>query len=123
MRRTGIFLAVILTAGLVAACAPPNTGISGSVDVGPACPQGASVDCPKPLPVRVAVADERGDPLTSVSPSAEGIFKIDLAPGTYIVQALRGSGLEPQNMGAPVVVKVIAGRYSQVKLAFSGPSR
>jgi hypothetical protein len=117
MRRAAVII-IILSAALLAACAPPNTGVNGAVNVGPACP--ANTSCPPDKgPVTINVANALGDPVTSVTADSQGTFKIPLSPGTYIVQPSRGSGIGPGNIGPPVVIDVVQGRYTLVKLSIS----
>jgi hypothetical protein len=121
-RRFAAF-AGLLTVTLMAACAPPNTGITGNIDTGPACTPGGKVDCPKVEPVTVLISNERGDPVANVTANDQGHFIVALRSGTYIVQARRGSSQAPKDTSKPVIVQVNTGNFTLVRLTLSGAAR
>jgi len=109
MRGSVVFAGVILLAGCgeqdsVGDAEPAGSGVSGLVHLGPQCPV-ESVDDPcedQPAAnVPVAVFEQQpGDSYTAAREVAsgrtddEGAFRIDVAPGTYIVTAEAGMSCE-----------------------------
>jgi len=86
-------LSVVLAAG----CAPPATyqsGITGTVLAGPACPGPARSDSPcpdRPVAVQLVFLKD-GARVASVSSLADGRFRVDLPAGRYTIRG-EGSGL------------------------------
>ena len=89
-----VLLITTLTAFALASCSigggtgDGTTGIRGSVVLGPTCPvELANSPCPPaPYAARITVK-QGGDAIASYDTSPGGTFHIQLAPGTYTVEA------------------------------------
>lgn len=82
-----------------------ETGISGTVLAGPACPGPVRADSPcpdKPVSVPLAVLDVAGRTVATTKSDGNGRFRVAVASGTYTV-----SGTEPQSLPAVKPTKVI----------------
>lgn len=126
MSRLFVNLTGIIIAIAVAACGasggtqppPANTGITGQVLLGPMCPVQTEYDpCPdQPIEAKVKVLNQIDEEVANVQTDKEGRFTVDLPPGTYsLVPDVGGGGLG-FTFGKPMVVDVIAGRYTEITL-------
>lgn len=131
MRRS---VRVLLTAGivLVAACSggdsPPavtgDSGIEGTVTIGPTCPvvtPDANCD-DRPFAAELVIVERGTQRLVARTRSgADGRFRVALAPGEYtILPATRGSG---PPIGAPVDATVRRGAFTTVTVTFDSGIR
>jgi hypothetical protein len=67
---------------------PPNTGIAGTVTLGPMCPvMRADQPCPdQPYEATVTIMESSsGQQVAQAHSDAQGFFQIALMPGTYIL--------------------------------------
>lgn len=115
-RRPAIAL---LIAVLLAGCrhaAPPGTGISGVVMLGPTCPvENVESPCPdRPFQGDVLATASDGS-TTRISTDAQGRFTMNLRAGTYVVIAVSPSGGGPPTP-VPQTVQVRTGSYTRVTL-------
>ena len=77
---------------------PPNeSGIRGTVTIGPMCPVlQKGVPCPDlPFSAKIVIEDEAGVEIASVVSGDDGMFQIELDPGSYVLVP------ESPNPGAP----------------------
>lgn len=102
-----------------------KSGIEGRIVIGPACPV---VEPDRPCPDKVYRAEltvrhaETGDVAGVVAGDAEGYFRIDLPPGSYVVDpGVPRLVTEPR--AEPVAVEVRAGQYAQVVVRFDSGVR
>jgi len=91
MRRLLVWMLGALLASGCVASGNPSSGLTGTVLAGPACPGPARVGSPCPdRPVAVQLAFLRdGAQVATASSSPDGRFRVDLAPGRYVI---RGAG-------------------------------
>jgi hypothetical protein len=96
-----------------------ESGIEGSVTIGPNCPGPAkpgSNDCAsKPYQASFSVLSETNTPITQLQTDEMGHFHIDLAPGTYILHP-ESENTFPRASDQTVTVE--KGKYTQVDIMF-----
>jgi Prealbumin-like fold domain len=119
-QRTGrLPLAVLaLLAILAVACGPDeaasptptvtvvDSGIQGTVLLGPTCPV-QSVDaspCVTPYVAKLVILDSDGNVVTEVSSNPDGTFKVSLPPGDYVIQPMAPDGGIPNATAQSVTV-------------------
>ena len=113
----GLLVLLVFGAVLAAGCAAParaSSGITGTVLAGPACPGPARIGSPcpdRPVAVKLAFISDGGQVANATSAS-DGRFKIDLAPGRYVI---RGTGGLPAVR--QVTVDVRANTYIDVPIS------
>ena len=125
MRRTPtiapylIVIAILVGCGASTPTPPPNTGIIGTITLGPMCPvQQDNQPCPdNPFQATLTLIDERGNKVMTMESDATGNFQANLAPGTYTLHP------EPPQQGlfpiaADQTVTVVAGQYTQVQVVY-----
>lgn len=125
MRMRTTLVTLTLLAGLTTGCGTepppasgPDGGVRGQVHLGPTCPvvqQGVPCDDAPAADVEVTVARQvPGDAYTAGAvvargrTDANGHFRIDVAPGSYVVTAQAGMSCELMD------VTVSAGSYAVV---------
>lgn len=102
-----------------------KSGIAGRVTVGPACPV---VEESKPCPDRPYQAEltirraDSGDIVASVVSDVEGLFRVELPPGSYVVDP-GVPRLVTDPRAEPVTVEVAADRFAQVIVRFDSGVR
>ena len=101
-----------------------DTGIEGTVTIGPMCPVvQEGTPCPdEPYQAEIVVRDENGDEVARFETAEDGTFSINTLPGRYTI--------EPQspNEGAPPQapeqqVEVRAGEYAHVDIQYDSGIR
>ncbi len=132
MTRLAAAIGLVLVLGLfIGACEPPpvdpgatpavESGIRGTVILGPTCPTGSSpgandpVPCLTPYSAQLVVLDEENNVAGRVTSDADGTFELVLAPGKYIVTPLSG---DPYPIAQPISVTVAAGEFVEVQLNY-----
>jgi hypothetical protein len=91
--RAGVWMALVIAGVLVlAACGSPppaDTGVEGVVAIGPTCPVvQVGQDCPdQPYAADLTVANPHGKIIARASADADGLFRIALVPGGYVLEA------------------------------------
>jgi hypothetical protein len=116
-RHSGVKIATIVLALMLAACASEpsmSSGIDGIVLYGPVCPvETVSSPCPdRPYQADVRIVERTsGRTVATVRSGDDGRFRIALEPGEYTLQAVADT---PIGGGKPVDVTVVAGEYVQV---------
>lgn len=92
-------------------------GIEGLVTLGPLCPV-ASPDqpCPdRPYQASINILDREQDQVTRVESDANGVFRVGLEPGLYILVPVNS---DPFPAAAEQVVNVQEGVWSSVTIPF-----
>lgn len=115
----GLIVVLVAGCGPSAASAPPNTGIKGTVTLGPTCPvqQADQPPCVTPMAATLAVTSaDDGSVVARVSSGPDGTFSVDLPPGDYLIVPEPGG--DPFPVGQPVEVTVEAGAYTEVEVAY-----
>ena len=119
MRRLAFVLVVVIGLGACAKTPPrggPNSGIQGTVTVGPHCPVvQAESPCPDtPFAGKVEVS-QGGGVIAQVQVDAQGSYRFALVPGTYVVEPLVGGNGGPPT-ATPQTVVVRDGAFTQADL-------
>ena len=119
MRRLAFALVVVIVIGACAKAAPQggtNSGIQGTITVGPQCPVvQAESPCPDtPFDGKVQVS-QAGSAIAQVQVDAQGSYRIALVPGTYVVEPLVGGNGGPPT-ATPQTVVVRDGAFTQADL-------
>jgi hypothetical protein len=127
MRRLSILLLLVLSATLACgdgAAGDGTSGIEGRVTIGPQCPvMQEGSPCPDvPYVATVRVLRDGATVATGRS-GQDGSFRISVAPGEYVVDAvpLEENGIAMVRVQPRVVVT--AGGYTQVDLSFDSGIR
>lgn len=132
MRKT---FPVFLCLFLLAACAqatqtpsqaptepPAESGIEGQSTIGPACPV-VKIDepCPdQPYQATLSVLDSSGNQVTQFTTDENGQFRINLAPGEYILHAELTSVM-PTAEDVPFTVS--SGQFTTVNIVYDSGIR
>jgi hypothetical protein len=117
-------LQAVVAGSLLTSCGPPASGISGTtvVDVGcPALPV-AETCAVKPLPARISVIDSKGARISVTTSNGRGVFRFELPPGEYDLQASNVTGA-PLPSVPPVHVTVRAGHVTNLVITFDSGVR
>jgi hypothetical protein len=127
MRRLSILLLLVLSATVACgdgAAGDGTSGIEGRVTIGPQCPvMQEGSPCPDvPYVATVRVLRDGATVATGRS-GQDGSFRISVAPGEYVVDAvpLEENGIAMVRVQPRVVVT--AGGYTQVDLSFDSGIR
>lgn len=95
--------------------------LNGTAVAGPTCP--VVTDPPQAgcedrhvEGARLVIVDQAGDAVATVVTGPDGRFQVDLAPGTYQVQAQPVEGL--MHTAAPVTVHVASGESAEVTISY-----
>jgi hypothetical protein len=120
----GIVLAAIALTAVVgcAAQAPTDSGIRGTVRIGPVTPvqrQGEPADAP--FATGVVVRDVSGNVIARTRSAADGSFTVRLVPGSYTVEG--DGGTTPPTPPAPQSVTVRAHEFVTVTLVYDSGIR
>ena len=106
LRLLAVALATMLLA-LMAACSPTDSGVEGHITAGPNCPVvRVDVPCPdRPFQgtLTVLAADGRTR-VAMVSADAAGYYRLNLAPGTYVLHPVSPAIL-PRAADVTIVVR------------------
>jgi hypothetical protein len=101
---------------------PPPSGIKGTVLLGPTCPVEASptdtnpVPCLTPYAATMAVLDNEGVKVATITSGGDGKFQIDLPPGDYVVTPESGTDTYP--IAQPQSVTVATGVYTEIQVNY-----
>jgi hypothetical protein len=123
-----LVVALALLTG-VAACganakAPGDSGIKGRVFIGPMCPVvQEGVPCPDaPFDASIRVRRASGKFVATVRSGRDGRFRINLAPGRYVLEPLSPNGGAPPS-ATPVTVRVRAHEFTRVRITYDSGIR
>lgn len=99
-----------------------DSGIIGRVLIGPTCPvERPGKTCERPYRATITIRRKHTHRLvTRVHSSAQGRFRIALAPGTYL---LRPQNRHPYPRSSPQVVTVSGHRYTAVLISYDSGIR
>jgi hypothetical protein len=122
VRRFPLFVAALLA--LMASCArgsvpaegSTDSGIEGTVLLGPTCPvETIEHPCPdRPLAADVLVSTPSGEHVATVRSGADGRFRVGLAPGTYTLNVGKLRGIQ---FAKPLIVTVPDGGFVEVTVS------
>jgi hypothetical protein len=101
---------------------PTESGIEGQVVIGPICPVAQEgQECPdQPYQALLTVTSSKGERIVQVQTDENGMFKIPLAPGEYVLHPESPNRL-PFASEQSVVVE--AGRFTQVSVTYDSGIR
>jgi hypothetical protein len=127
MARLIVLVLALVTA--VAACGaaakpPADSGIRGRVFIGPQCPVvQEGVPCPDaPYEASIRVRRESGKLVKTVRSGKDGRFRVNLAPGRYVLEPLSPNEGAPPYAG-PVTVRVRAHVFTPVTITYDSGIR
>jgi len=117
-------LAVVVLAGCGAADPPADSGVEGTVSIGPMCPVvQVGQDCPdKPYAAELTVANLHGKILARAAADADGRYRFMLAAGEYILEAHPADN-SPFPMPATLSFTVAQGRWTRLDVALDSGIR
>lgn len=129
MRRLSILLLLVPVLSVTVACAQGaagdgTSGIEGRITIGPQCPvMQVGSPCPDaPYAATVRVLRDGTEVATGRS-DEDGSFRIPVAPGRYVVDAVPLDANGIATAGTQPRVVVSAGRYTRVDLSFDSGIR
>ena len=101
---------------------PTDSGIEGQALIGPVCPVvQAGQDCAdRPYQALLSVTSPTGERVVQVQTDANGMFKIPLAPGEYILHPESPNALP---FASEQTVRVEAGKFTQVLVSYDSGIR
>jgi len=123
-----LLLVTALVASIVAcggpAKAPPDSGIEGQIFIGPLCPVvQEGVPCPdEPYQASIRVRRSSGEVIATLASGEGGRFRINLAPGSYVLEPLSPNEGAPPYAG-PVTVRVRAHAFTRVRITYDSGIR
>jgi hypothetical protein len=118
---------VVLVAALLLGCGsfgatsaptvPLDSGIRGTVQLGPTCPvQDRDVPCVTPYVAVLVILDSDQREVARVSSGVDGAFQVALAPGDYTVTPTPGG--DPFPTAAPQAVTVLPGAFTEIEVNY-----
>lgn len=123
MRNHFIFLILML---FLTACLQPSepldSGVEGTVTVGPMCPvMQEDVPCPnQPYQAVLTVLTPSGKKITQFQTDKQGYFKVELAPGDYVLHPESPNSLP---FAADVPFSVEQHRFTQLEISYDSGIR
>ena len=101
---------------------PTDSGIEGQALIGPVCPVvQAGQDCAdRPYQALLSVTSPTGERVVQVQTDANGMFKIPLAPGEYILHPEAPNALP---FASEQTVRVEEGKYTQIMVNYDSGIR
>jgi len=101
---------------------PTDSGIEGQAWIGPICPVvQAGQECPdQPYQAVLTVNSPTGERIVQVQTDENGVFKIPLAPGEYILHPESPNALP---FASEQIVRVEAGKFTQVLVSYDSGIR
>ena len=125
MRLRSVAAVALAAVFLVGACAgpaataAPDTGVKGTVTLGPTCPveQAGQPPCVTPYVATLVIASAKdGKEVARVTSAADGTFQVALLPGDYVIVPQPGGDNYPT--GQPVAAHVTAGAFTEVAVLY-----
>jgi hypothetical protein len=100
----------------------PNSGIAGTVLYGPTCPvERPGQTCVRPYRATIVIRRKATHKLVArVRSSAQGRFRISLAPGSYLLLPQNG---RPYPRSSPQLVTVRSHHYTHVVISYDSGIR
>jgi len=124
----GVWLAAIVLASVLTACGgggpPPDTGVEGTVTMGPMCPVvQVGQECPDaPYPAKLTVVLASGKIVARALAADDGSYRIALQAGDYLLQAEPPDGGPfPASAGYPF--SVLAGTWTRLDVTLDSGIR
>lgn len=123
MRIRPIFLLFVL---LLTACLQPpqplDSGIEGTVTIGPMCPvMQSSNPCPdQPYQATLTVLTASGKKVFQFQTDENGRFRVDLAPGDYVLHPEAPNGLP---FAADIPFTVNEHKFTQLEISYDSGIR
>lgn len=109
----------MIAIALVTTAAACNSGIRGTITLGPTCPvERRGMICYKPYAGIIDVYGESGRFIKTVRSSADGKFRVSVKPGTYTVKPQPRDPARPYPVGKPVTLIVKPGSYTTVNIQY-----
>lgn len=121
---TLIALAVTVAACGAAPSPPEDSGIDGSVFIGPLCPVvQEGVPCPDaPYEASIRVQNSSGKVVATVRSDKDGRFRLNLRPGAYTLEPLSPNAGAPP-YAAPVTVQINEHVFTPVTITYDSGIR
>jgi hypothetical protein len=119
-----LFALCLCLAGCSQTSPPTDSGIVGQVVIGPTCPvEMPGLDCAdKPYQATLTVLTPSGDKITRFTTDEEGQFRVNLAPGQYILHPE-----SPDDMGLPYGIEqtftVEEGQFTELLVTYDSGIR
>jgi hypothetical protein len=116
-------LALVLAANPACGKQPPvNSGIEGEVSVGPISPVSRPGEVnSRPFAADIIVRRATDNHVAVEFRSAEdGTFRVELPPGTYLVEPQKGN---PLPIASSQEVRVVAGRFTRIHVDYDSGIR
>ncbi len=101
-----------------------DTGIRGTVILGPTCPveEAGQSPCLTPLAAELVVRSKDGSTeVARVASGADGRFELALPPGDYVIWPEPGENGFP--VAQPLDVSVVAGNFSELEINYDSGIR
>ena len=101
------------------------SGIKGMVTIGPTCPESRDAeDCERePYEAKLIITNlETGEEAARVQSAKDGIFRVELAPGEYVVGPAKQNNLVPP-YADPQKVAVREGEFTAIEIAYDSGIR
>ena len=117
--RTGLFAVIFVAACSGVATEPANAHISGAVTAGPMCPvMQEGVPCPdQPVAsAKILIIDGDGEVVAEVVTDVNGLYSVDLPPGSYQLMPQAAEGL--MGTAAPAEVTIAANSTTVVEFSY-----
>lgn len=96
---------------------PLDSGIRGTVQLGPTCPvQTRDVPCVTPYVAVLVILDTDQREAARVSSGPDGAFQVALPPGDYTVTPTPGG--DPFPTAAPQAVTVLPGAFTEIEINY-----
>jgi hypothetical protein len=122
MRIHPFLLFVLLLAACLPTPQPSDSGIEGVVTIGPICPVvQENVPCPdQPYPAALTVLTASGKKVTQFQTDQQGRFRVDLAPGDYVLHPESPNGLP---FAEDIPFRVDAHKFTRLEVSYDSGIR
>lgn len=129
MKKKILLILILLIVTSAAACSgnsstTSESGVEGRVVIGPVCPviqQGGENCIDRPYPAALTVNDPQGRKIVQVEADEDGLFKIPLEPGNYILVPEANGLMVPFALQQPFTVE--ERKYTQLTIAYDSGIR